>query len=50
MTITSGILCLVGMVLVAYLLTLVLRPKMGARVGWQIGKGSFFIETKDREK
>jgi hypothetical protein len=50
MTITSAIVCLVGMVLAAYLLTLVLRPNMGARVGGQIGKGSFFIETKEREK
>jgi hypothetical protein len=26
----------------------VLRPRMGARVGGQIGKGSFYIEPKDK--
>jgi hypothetical protein len=36
-----------GMLVAAYLLTLILRPKRGARVGGTLGKSSFFIETKD---
>jgi hypothetical protein len=36
-----------AMLLVTYVLTLTLRPRRGARVGGTLGKGSFFIETKD---
>jgi hypothetical protein len=36
-----------AMLLVTYVLTLILRPRRGARVGGTLGKGSFFIETKD---
>jgi hypothetical protein len=39
----GGLAILVG----AYLLTLLLRPTRGARVGGTLGKNSFFIETKD---
>lgn len=48
MSITTTLVLMVGMLLFTYLLTLLLRPKSGARLGGQLGKAAFVIETKDR--
>ena len=50
MTITNAVVCLVGMILAAYLITIIFRPNMGVRAGGRLGKSSFFIETKDKEE
>jgi len=46
MALTTAAVLLVGMVLATYLATLMMRPRSDARVGGQLGKSSFFIETK----
>lgn len=47
MDLTTALVLLVGMVLLAYIITLAMRPRFGARVGGQVGGSSFFIETKE---
>ena len=47
MSIAAVFVWIVGMLLATFLVTLILRPKSGARVAGQIGKSSFTIETEE---